>query len=385
MFSWDWLRRGLGGLAGLVCVVLLPSGCYRGRALEVEHQYVVFAPASRLLLIDERSEGVPTGKAGPAPLVIGVDATGPRVLWRTVVPSRFLTPSANARFAAVLGPYAAPNLVRVGLLELDSGRFRALGVLAPDTIGNHMYGVAAALSDDGALFASVLDGKLRVWDTATGKLTTEQSFGDNHARLVSFVDGGRRLSVVLARSADDRLVSLVVLEQGPAGWQTAQTMDGVYAFEWTKRGLLYAAAPGVSRYDYARHASELLVAGLKLTGGRFSPDGRFAAYRAADGLLNVYDFDARRVILKAAWRPHVRFHGSFVTAMKGGELWRGDLSTGNGKVLRDFGAPAETVEIPLFGGTSTKVHYEYQLNPEGTLLYYRAPHDDARVYELNEL
>jgi hypothetical protein len=383
MFGWDSLLRSLGGLVGLLCVVLLPSGCYRGQALGIEHQYVVFARASRLLLIDMRSEGVPQGEALPDPLVIGVDATAPRELWRTAVPSRFITPSSNAQFAAVLGHYAAPNRVRVGLLELGSGKFRDLGVQAPDTIGNHMYRVAAALSDDGAFFASVLDGKLRVWDTTTGRLASEQDFPDDYARLVSFIDGGHDLAVVLARNADQPLVSVVVLAHQPTGWQTERTLDGVYAFAWTKRGAMYASAPGVSRYN--RHGNQLLVTGLKLTDGRFSDDGRYAAYRTAQGALNVYDFDARRVVLSAEWHPRVRFHGNFVTAMSHGKLWRGDLSKGTSKVLKDFGAPAETVKIPLFGGTSTKTHYDYELNPEGTLLYYREPQHDARVYVLDQL
>lgn len=319
----------------------------------------------------------------PAPVVIRVELTGQRELWRTTVPSLFIIPSSNARFAAVLGPHASPGVLQVGLLELDSGKFRDLGLRAPDATPNHMFGIATALSDDGALFASVLDGQLRVWETATGRLATEQGFGAIPAKMVSFIDGGHDLSVVLAQTPDQQLVSLVILARSATGWRTERTLDGVQAFAWTKRGLLYASAPGVSRYD--RRDSELLVAGMKLTAGRFSSDGRYAAYLTAQGALNVYDFDARRVALSAAWHGRVRFHGNFITAMSYGKLWRGDLSTGTSKVLKDFGAPAETVKIPLFGGTSTKTHYEYELNPEGTLLYYREPNADARVYVLDQL
>ena len=101
--------------------------------------------------------------------------------------------------------------------------------------------------------------------------------------------------------------------------------------------------------------------------------------------LNVYDFDQRRVVRVDAWHPGLRFNGNLITAMYGGQLWRLDLSAGNGKLLRDFGDPARTVKIPLVGGTTTSTKYEYQLSPKGTIFYYGEPGEPARLYQLDKL
>jgi hypothetical protein len=159
----------------------------------------------------------------------------------------------------------------------------------------------------------------------------------------------------------------VVLGHTPGAWQLEKRFTNLRAFDWTARGLLFASDQGITRYD--RRKVELVAPGLVPTDARFSRDGRYVGYRSAAGKLEVYDLDARKVVLTSKWRPYLAFHGKHVTTMSDGELWRGDLEAGTSRVLHDFGSAAETVKIPFFGGTTTNTSYDYALSPDGTLLY----------------
>lgn len=312
------------------------------------------------------------------------DVAQERVLWRTGVSDDYIEPSPSGLVASVLS-HSDGQRTHLGLLDLTTGKFRQLDIRPPDPHGRAAQKDKASVSDDGALFASVIDGQLGVWSTATTKLLHQQRFGDEYPMTVEFLRGSHDLTVELLAmpATNENPPSLAVLARDGDAWRLEQSFEQVRGFGWTKRGLLLSTAAGISRYD--RREVRLLVSNMRAWSATFSADGRYVAHRTDSHSLNVYDFDTKRIVLKAAWLKPARFHGNFVTVMSSGILWRGDLSNGTNKVLHDFGPPSETVKIPFFGGTTTNTHFDHLLNDEGTRLYYVEPHGKARIYDIGKL
>jgi hypothetical protein len=343
------------------------AACSRGVEVPIRHQDFVFLEGTRLLLIDKRTE-LDTATSMAKPLVVAYDVGAGRELWRAVVSAEYVIPSDNRKFATVIDRSSTADTL-VGVLELGHGKFRDLRLAIPDPKDLGGKASATAISDDGSHIASVLDYQVHVWETTKGSLVHQRAFGNDGAVGVQFVGGGLDLSVQLKVSPafDESRADVVVLGHTPGAWQLEKRFINLRAFDWTARGLLFASDQGITRYD--RRQVELLAAGLAPAGARFSRDGRYVGYRSAAGKLEVYDLDARKVVLTSKWRPYLAFHGNHVTAMSDGELWRGDLADGTSQVLEDFGPAAETVKIPFFGGTTTNTHYDYALSPDGRLLY----------------
>jgi hypothetical protein len=357
------------------------AACSSGVEVPIRHQDIVFLDGTRLLLIDKRTE-LDTATSMAKPLVVAYDVGARRELWRAVVSAEHVIASDSGKFATVIDRSSTPDTL-VGVLELGAGQFRDLRLAIPDPKDLGGKPSATAISDDGSHIASVLDYRLHVWETAKGGLVHQQTFGDDGAVGVQFVGGGLDLSVQLKVSPafDESRADVVVLSLVSGTWQIEKRLSNLRAFDWTTRGLLFATDQGVTRYD--RRKVELVAAGLVPVGARFSRDGRYVGYRSATGKLEVYDLDARKVVLTSQWRPYLAFHGKHVTAMSNGELWRGDLEDGTSRVLQDFGAAAQTVKIPFFGGTTTNTSYDYALSPDGTLLYLTR-NGEARVLAIEE-
>jgi WD40 repeat protein len=371
-------RRPLGfvAIAALTC-----CSCYRSQELAIKHDEAIFIEESRLLLIDKRNELAVPGGPSIRPRVAAYDLRDRRELWRTLVLEAIFELSPRRHHAAVLG-FTSDARMHLGLLELSKGTFRELDIWPPDP-GNHAREPdKTSISDDGKTFASVLEDQLSLWDTTSTKLLYQQSFLPDHPRTIEFHPGSQNLTIDLstAPAFDDDRPTLLVLARRGESWKIEKRIDDVRGHGWTTRGLLLSSPAGISRYD--GHDVQLLVKDMKAYYATFSPDGRYVAYCNEHNALSVYDFDSGRIVLTGPWINRMRFHGKYVTTWLSGILWRGDLSEGKGKILRDFGNPSETVKIPFVGGTTTNTRYEYRLNDEGTRLWYMKTGRDptAEVY-----
>lgn len=373
----QWHRMLVGWSA------ILLGGCYRAAELPIKSDTALFLSESRVLLIDRRSElAVPQGPA-TEPLLIAYDLDQKRVLWRTLVGEENVDLSPSRKFASVLASTTNMN-VRVGVLDLSSGKYRPLEILASDPRDLERERERTSISDDGGLFASTLDGRLSIWDTGSTQLMYEHDFGAEGPRGVEFLAGSHDLTVRLSVPPvyDEGPPALVVLARKGDSWQLERRFDGVRGYGWTSRGLLFGSPQGISLYD-RREVRALMT--VQAESAAFSSDGRYAAYRTPGNSLNVYDLHARRVVLIAPWVEPPSFHGNHITLIQGGLVWRGDLSDGTSKVLRDFGPRSETVKIPLFGGTTSNTFYDYVLSDQGTRLYYREVKGKAWVYDVARL
>lgn len=364
----------------VACGVISLSACHRGAKIPIKSDQALFLSESRVLLIDRRYQLAAPGGSAIEPLLVAYDLNQDREVWRTFVSDANVDLSPSRKFASVLA-FTTKRSVHLGVVDLSTGQYRRLDIWPPDPRDFVRHPEATSISDDGALFASVLDDRLRIWDTATTKLLYENEFEADGPRVVEFLAASHDLTVELSvpPAYDEGPPTLAILTRRTDGWQVAQRLEDIRGYNWTSRGLMYGSARGVAVYDRGELRS-LMTAQADSTA--FSSDGRYVAYRTPGNSLNVYDLNARRVVLVARWLKPPRFHRNYVTIMANGLLWRGDLADGTSKVLRDFGPRSETVKIPFFGGTTTNTRYDYVLSDEGTRLYYKEPNSDARMYDV---
>lgn len=343
----------------------------------------LFLSESRILLVDHREEL--DGNDWPLvdTIVVAYDLNDQRVLWRTTAHQGDYHLSPSKRYVAVLGRTMGHE-VHLGVLDVGAGLYRRLDILAPDPWSVASYPGGSSLSDDGQLFASVLDGELNIWETASSRLLHHQKVGSDRAWVVAFRPQSHDLTIEHRVLLADQTTppTLALLIRKGESWQIEQRFERVVGYRWTNRGLMLGSPSGVSLYA---DGAARIVLNVKSPVFAFSRDGRYVAYRTPGRSLNVFDLDAKRVALSAPWVTLPKFRDGYVTAMGGGYLWRGDLKDGTSKVLRDFGRPSETVKIPFFGGTTTNTFYEYLLSDEGTRLYYQEPTKPARVYDVDRL
>jgi WD40 repeat protein/tRNA A-37 threonylcarbamoyl transferase component Bud32 len=267
-FEWRYLWslcRGdqvaiLDGHKGSVgCVVFSPDG--RKLASGGEDRFV------RIWDIEARPVRQTLGPFGEAVVALAFSADGQRLTGG----------SANADLSA----WNAESGKRVASWSAGEGRV----ILAPST---NLAAVALTIFP-----TTGRENIVKLFDALTGKAAgTLRHAGAGAA----FAHDGRRLAT--ARPAGfaiwDTSALTVVREQPEAGACSA------FVFSRDDRQLASFAADGRSvrvwETDSARPVAEFAVAGTKLRGGDFSPDGRWLATCGTDQAIHFWDLEARRKV-----------------------------------------------------------------------------------------
>ncbi len=243
-------------------------------------------------------------------------ATGKR-LGEPAEPAHLMALSGDGKTLALggasTGPYAhSRSYPTVRLLELPTGKERALFDLSPERVWGH-YKVA--LSPDGKFLASNIAGyggaRLRVWDVAAKKdVGLDYS---NLAQPVFSADGQ-----VLAYAGSPGFGNEIVLFETGAWKQRAvckaPTPPGLYGDEpaaLSPDGRLVAASTpeAVKLFDGATGAEKASLA-TSAQGGivvRFSPDGKQlvqAAYVSRD--ITLWDVEGKKQVARYEGPPNTR-------------------------------------------------------------------------------
>ncbi|KAH7363609.1 hypothetical protein B0T11DRAFT_257395 [Plectosphaerella cucumerina] len=177
----------------------------------------------------------------------------------------------------------------------DDGTVRlwdvASGALT-STLEGHQDGVrAATFSPDGKVLASASDdGTVRLWDVASGALTSTLEGHQDWVRAATFSPDGK----VLASASGDGTVRLWDVASGALTSTLEGHQDGVRAATFSPDGKVLASASDdgtVRLWDVASGALTSTLEGHQhgVNAATFSPDGKVLASASGDGTVRLWD------------------------------------------------------------------------------------------------
>jgi len=209
------------------------------------------------------------------------------------------------------------------------------GAATPRIVDGEVRGSTVAFSPDGKRFAvGGVDGRLRVWETATGKLLTSLREGDTaRARMATWTHDGRAVAVAYNEGGTIRLFSTEMPPPEPGSGQISPGTRPSVAVSPDGETIVTGGEDGRLRFHDRRTGTEVLS--LKAHQGAvlsvaYAPDGTVAT-GGSDGQVRIWDPLGRPLKTMSTPTPFVMSvafadGGRLVSAADGIQVW--DLETG---------------------------------------------------------
>jgi WD40 repeat protein len=284
--------------------------------------------------------------------------------------------SPDGRFIAA----SSPNVRAAGprVWNLAARRWVRLGT------GHQRLAGVAPFSPDGRSIATVGDdSRVRIWDSATGKLLSEPrgnvdwSCADNATGGVSFTPNGRFLALACAA----RTVAIVEAATGRVVARLGDRSSDGTVFSPNGRWLLtthYDSSPRVWAVGTWRLAAVLRGHTGQVTDAKFSGNGRVVVTASSDGTARAWEVGTWHLltVLKGHTQPllgvTVSPNGRYVVTWSQdatARVW--ELASGNG-----------ITDLPGFGDSGGGAALPDGYSPDGGLVATRSSDGVVEVWEL---